>query len=261
MFHLLLFLLGLVSATIGSAIGIGGGSIVVPILITFFALMPCQAVPGSLLMIVTTSLVATLNYLKYRLVDIKLGLFLELFTVPGAILGARLNYQIDYRVFEYIMVGVLLLSALRVFLSQDKIVDISGNVGGRAQGIRLTVVKYMLAMALAFTAGLASGLLGIGGGVLKVPLMIVLGIPIKVAVATSSFMIGITSISALATYLINNYIDLGSFLKIGLPLMLGALVGANLGPRITRYLPERYLRITFALILVSVALRLLMNLI
>ena len=242
--------LGLVSSAIGSTLGLGGGAIAVPLSLAFLKFPPYYIVSASLTMVVTTSLISTLNYLKLGYTDVVLGLTLETFTIPGAILGAELCSISSTKAFKLLLIAILLLTAIRVIMGKGR--NISKEEEESSKGIQRIKGKVLPAAFLSFLAGFLSGYLGIGGGVLKVPLMILLGIPTKIAVGTSAFMVGITGLSGLITYMVNGLWNW----RIALPLVIGALIGANIGPQITKRVPERYLRYSFGILLLLIAIKL-----
>ncbi len=250
-----LFLLGGAVGTIGALVGIGGGLILVPVLI-FLGLDPHVATGTSLAVVLFTGLSSALAYFRQKRVDWRTGLILELTTAPGGFLGAFLTTLASSKqmkiFFSLLMMfvaykmwrgGLELGSFASKFKIRRRLVDSDGKI-----------IEYDVdiapAIALSFLAGLASGFFGIGGGVLKVPILMAAGAPVHVAVATSSFMIVITASSALL-----ERASLGQiryYYLIGL--IPGTIIGAQIGARIAKRTRSRILRRGFALVLCAASI-------
>ena len=255
---LLLKLLTLFGGALGigfvSAIaGIGGGSLMVPFMVLLLGYNVRVAIATSLLCIVVTSSSAASVYLRRGLVDVGTALTLEPATAAGAIAGAYVTLMLPPRLIRAALGALFLyvsLTMLRKALQRttpSPRAPRAVSVGRRAAGI-----------ALSFIAGVTSGMFGIGGGVIKVPLMtMVLGMPIKAAVATSSFMVGLTAASGGAVYLVRGIADPLAVIALA----LGILPGATLGARYMRRVRPRYVRLTFSLILLYAAARLIYSVI
>jgi uncharacterized membrane protein YfcA len=128
------------------------------------------------------------------------------------------------------------------------------HAGGREIAYRVSRTK--LGLAVSYVAGVASGLLGIGGGVLKVPVMnLAMGLPIKVCTATSNFMIGVTAATSAAVYFMRG--DIKPF--IAAPVAVGVIIGAKIGARLLGRLKGNVIRITFVVVLALSAVQMLRN--
>ena len=249
---LLMLFLGSIGIGFVSAIaGIGGGSLMVPFMVLVFNYDVKIAIATSLLCIVVTSSSAASEYLKRGLVDIKTALLLEPATAAGAIVGAYTTLTLPTKIVRGAL-GLLLLyvslTMLRKALRKTSVEE--------AKAIKIVPFRKILGVLVSFLAGLTSGMFGIGGGVLKVPLMtLIMGLPIKVAVATSSFMIGLTAASGGIVYLMKGFPDPLSVVALA----LGIIPGAILGAKCMRKLRPWAVRLVFSFVLLYASIRLLQS--
>lgn len=252
---LLAFFIGVVAALIG----IGGGSLNVPALVLLFAFASQKAVGTSSSVIVATSLSAAAAYAWQRRIDYRVGLALAAGTVPGSVLGAYATSFISTQILRVLFGLFMMAVSLRMVLSRKSPSGTSEAQGGwvrsliDSRGVRFEYHAAILpGIAFSFFAGTASGLLGIGGGSLMVPVMTLLvGIPMHIAVATSSFMIIFTSSSAAVTQVIQGNVHFQYAAVLGVGSVIGAQVGARLARRI---MPVR-LRKVFGAFLFLIGLR------
>ncbi len=252
---LILFASALGVGFISAMAGIGGGSLLVPFMVLVLGYNIKVAVAAGLLCVIATSSMAASEYLKKNIVDLKTALLLEPITSLGAIIGANLTLSLPSDVVEGLL-GILLLYVSLTMLRkslQKQGVEENNTRPGKISGRRKTY-----GMTASFVAGLMSGMLGLGGGVLKVPIMsLIMGIPIKIAVATSSFMIGLTASSGGIIYLVNGMVKA----EVAAPLIAGIIPGAYLGARYLRKLKPRTVRLVFAILLLYASIRLIYSLI
>ena len=265
---------GLVAGLLGSALGVGGGFLIVPIL-TLALHLPIQvAIGSSLVAIVANSCTAAGVYTKARLTNVKLGLLLETATVPGAIIGglavAFIAPSILSALFGLILLYVAYtmvvrrhlisedgLSADNSFTPDNTPNSLSSSLANSYYDQNLgKVVTYKVAhvpagLGASFFAGVLSSLLGIGGGIIKVPVMhLVMGLPMKAAIATSAFMIAITTTVGALLYHYQGYI----YPFIVAPLVIGIVIGARVGVELTQRAGGILLRRIFGVFLFLVAL-------
>jgi len=265
---------GLVAGLLGSALGIGGGPIIVPML-TLALRLPIQvAIGSSLVAIVANACTATGMYTKARLTNVKLGLLLETATIPGAIIGGLAVAFIAPSILSALFGLVLLyvaytmvvrrhlvpedvLSADNSFTPDNTSNSLSGSLANSYYDQNLgKVVTYKVThmpagLGAGFFAGVLSSLLGIGGGVIKVPVMhLVMGLPMKAAIATSAFMIAITTTVGALIYHYYGYI----YPFIVAPLVIGVVIGARVGVELTQRAGGILLRRIFGVFLFLVAL-------
>jgi len=261
---ILFILIGLLSGTIGSLAGLGGGVITVPSLLMIAALFPefrhltPQVVVGtSLIMIVLTALSSTLTYTRQRRVDYRSGLLFFTTSGPGAFAGAYLSRFFELDSF-YIAFGAFLVfvSVLLTVGERGKERSIRWSVTREFTDPDGTVYRYgyhrPVALAVAFLVGLVSSLFGIGGGALMVPVMVFLfRFPPHVATATSMFMIFLSSIIGSLGHVVQGNVEW----KAALFIAPGAWFGGRLGAWISGRLSSRGLLIALRLALLLVAVR------
>ncbi|XXF80396.1 sulfite exporter TauE/SafE family protein [Myxococcaceae bacterium GXIMD 01537] len=243
---LLLMTVGVLAGGMGALLGIGGGVVLVPALVLGFGIPVEEAVPASLMCVVANSCAAAASYVQDKLSDIRLGLTLELATVLGAIAGGLAAAHVAPALVAVAFGVFTLYVALQMLLRRARAED-----EARA---RYVPVNYPLGISGSFVAGGLSALLGVGGGPLKVPLMNQgMGVPFKVASATSNLMIGVTGAASVAAYAWRGHLKLA----LVSPLVVGVLAGAWLGSRLMPRVPTRVLKRLFAGVLLVVAVQML----
>lgn len=262
-FPALMMLLGAAAGIIGSLVGIGGGFLIVPVLMLFFDFSHTWAVATSLTAIFFNSLSASYNFHQQRRIDLKTAVPFALATLPGAFLGAMLTQKFSVKGFDAAFGLLLVLAALfMLFKPQGDPKDRSpkwfgGNVERNFTDAQGKIYTYGFSlnfgMFISFGVGFLSSIFGIGGGIVHVPLMIlVLGVPAHIAVATSMFILTVSTSIGGATHFVNGNVQLLHALFIS----LGAILGAQIGSRLAPKLPARRLVQIFAFVMIIVALRL-----
>jgi hypothetical protein len=265
---------GLVAGLLGSALGVGGGFLIVPILTLALHLPIHVAIGSSLVAIVANSCTAAGIYTKARLTNVKLGLLLETATVPGAIIGGLAAAVIAPSILSALFGLVLIYAAYTMvarpyFMSEDVLSadnsiapdntlnSLSSSLANSYYDQNLDkVVIYKVThtpagLGASFFAGVLSSLLGIGGGIIKVPVMnLAMGLPMKAAIATSTFMIAITTTVGALIY--HYYGNIYPFIVA--PLIIGVVVGARLGVELAQRARGILLRRIFGVFLFLVAL-------
>ena len=246
---ILTIFLGTLVGIVAAFFGIGGGVLFVPILILLFNYDTKVAIGTSLLAVFITSLSSVAAYAKRRRINYRLGLMLETASIPGAILGAYLVTVMPVDTLRTIFSFFLFLLATKLMLKRKKHYE-KKSIGVRS---RSALIK---AEALSFIAGMLSAMLGIGGGVLKVPVMLlVLDVPVHKATATSSFMVAITSFVGLTQHILHGYVDFTAGLLLG----MGAILGAQIGIYLSDRTKLEILRRLFAVLLMAIAIELLLK--
>lgn len=267
-FSLLVFVSSCIAGFIGALTGLGGGVVLVPLLSLFFKVDIRYAIGASLVSVIATSSGAAAAYVKEGFSNIRIGMFLEIATTIGALLGAFLASRVSTQAIAIVFGLVLLFSAYfsrkpRSPAERDIPPDrwatklrLNGSFpeGG---GVRNYNVQHVSAgWALMFSAGTLSGLLGIGSGAMKVLAMDqAMKIPFKVSTTTSNFMIGVTAAASAGIYLRRGYIDPG----LAMPVMLGVLAGSLIGTKVLVRLHVKWLRLAFSLVIVLLAIEMLYN--
>ncbi|OIO07373.1 MAG: hypothetical protein AUJ52_10450 [Elusimicrobia bacterium CG1_02_63_36] len=260
----LLFASGAFTGTLGAILGLGGGVFLVPALVLGFGVPIRDAAAAGLVAVIATSSAAAAVNTGRGLVNIRLGMVLETATVSGAVAGGVAAAFLPARV----IIGVFgaLLAAVTVLLWREPAAhdpDAADSDGlfpdeyhdpSLGRTVRYSVRRIGAAMGTAFFAGNLSGLLGVGGGVVKVPVLhLFCGMPIKAAAATSNFMIGVTGAAGAVTYAMHGGLD-SSLCGI---VALGVLSGSTAGARIAPHLPARAIRRVFALLTLLLSIQML----
>lgn len=265
-FSLLVCGCSLVAGLVGALTGLGGGVVLVPLLTLLFKVDIRYAVGASLVSVIATSSGAAAAYVKEGFSNIRIGMFLEIATTLGALLGAHLAARVSTHAIA-IVFGVMLLfsayfsrkprSQAERALAPDPLATrlrLNGSFPDSG-GLRSYNVQHVPAgWSIMFGAGALSGLLGIGSGAMKVLAMDqAMKIPFKVSTTTSNFMIGVTAAASAGVYLHRGYIDPG----LAMPVMLGVLAGSLLGAKLLIKAETKWLRWGFSAVIVLLAIEML----
>lgn len=271
---LLLLALGLFAGSIGALVGIGGGIIVVPALAVGFGLDIRIAVASSLVAVVATSASAGMAYAREGLTNLRLALTLEIPTTIGALVGGLIAVTIApsviFGTFGVVVVVIAVLMWRHVDVS-ERLVTVEGAEPGSGRTnilagsyfdrakkthIHYAPVRLGIGWSVSSLAGLLSGMLGVGGGFLKVPtLTMAMQVPNKAAAATSNFMVGITAVASLTIYLARGFVEPA----VVVPVVLGVVVGALVTSRVTNLVPGVVVQRVLAVILVVIAIQMLLE--
>ena len=269
-FVLVLALVAIAAGFVGSLTGLGGGVVMIPILLIFFGVPFPVAVGTGSVTILATSATTGAAYVRDRLTDLRIGMFLEIATVPGALLGATLTVFLTHADLDQallIALGFVLLAIVPGTLSRrheelpvgvvpderSRHLGLAGEYHDAAldRTVRYQAADTDPALGVMFGAGLISGMFGIGAGIFKVlALDRYLRLPMKVATATSNFMIGVTAAAGAGVLLAAGYINP----IIAAPVATGTVVGALVGSRILPGLRNRTVRILFVPVVVALAI-------
>lgn len=259
--------ISLLAGFLGALTGLGGGVVIVPVLTLLFGVDIRYAIGASLVSVIATSSGAAAAYVREGYSNVRIGMFLEVATCLGAILGALIAAHVSASYIGIIFGLVLIYSAyLSLFRVQhghrargplDPIAEklrLNGTYPGRRRHIPYKARHVMAGFGVMGIAGMLSGLLGIGSGAVKVIAMDhVMGLPFKVSTTTSNFMIGVTAAASAGIYLSRGYIDPG----LAMPVVLGVLGGSLLGARILAGAGVRQLRVVFAIVIFVLAIQML----
>ena len=262
---LLILLVSVFAGFVGALFGLGGGILIIPFLTLVEGVPVPLAVGASIVSVVATSSSSAATYVRDHLTNIRLGMFLEIGAVAGAITGAVVAVFLTASAL-FILFGVLLLYTTGVMIRGRKVDFPSGakaDSPSRSLGLsgeyeelsRKEVVKYEvtrtpLTLLIIYFGGIVAGLLGIGGGTINVPTMnLISKIPMKVASATSNFMIGVTAAASSTVYLFRG--DVTPLLTA--PLIVGVAGGAIIGTRVLKISPPTRVKIAFGLLLAVIS--------
>jgi uncharacterized protein len=264
-----IFAAGLAIGCYGTLVGIGGGPLVVPILVFFYGWDPRYVVGTSLMVVFLNALSGTSGYAYQRRIDYVGGLQYALAALPGAVLSGFIHRHFNVPGFGQIFgVFLLILAAYCVLGAQHVQAVVREKTSAIKASHRVLSfrdrfgIKYRfgvddrLGSGLNLGLGFLVGFLGIGGGVLQVPILVfVLRYPVHIATATSHFVTLLTCTYALAPALAFGHVRFTQSLWMGLGVVLGAQVGAWLSPK----LDARRIMILFVFVILFFALRLLWN--
>lgn len=258
---------GFAAGVFGSLLGLGGGILIVPLLTLGFGLPVREAVGVSLVAVIVTSSASASVYLERHAANLRLGMTLELFTAMGALVGGLVAFLLSEQLLAGLFTVLLVFTAVNMARRREAVAPASANGGSTTNGglladggapsggpvpspLPYVVHNYGRGIAGSLFAGLVSALLGVGGGLIKVPVMhLVMGVPLRVATATSNLMIGITASASAIIYLVRGGID--PF--VAGPTALGVFLGASLGSRTVHRIDVRVLRLLFIVVLLLTA--------
>ncbi len=262
---MLLVAIGLFIGAFGTLIGVAGGFLLIPILLFMYPdYSPSVITSITLTVAFFNALSGTIAYFRLKRVDIKSGLLFALTAVPGAIVGAYLINYLNREVFQYVFGSLLLLVSFYLLLRPNKRVTggfllkwpTSRHITDRQYNTYDYAYNLPLGMVIAFFVGVIAGLLGIGGGIIHVPIMTqILSFPTHIATATSHFVVAITTFSAIDTHLVEHTFT--SDVGVAMVLSAGAVVGAQFGARLSHKVSGTLIIRLLAVGLAIVALRLL----
>jgi uncharacterized protein len=265
----LLFPIAIVAGFIGAMSGMGGGVVIIPVL-TLLGVDIKHAIAISILSVIATSSGSASAYIRDHITNLKVGMFLEMFTIIGALVGAKITLAISPKPL-YIVFGLVLLGSWLALLlmrhtmihagEQDRFtrwLELEGSYPDKAIG---EVVQYKARRAyfgapLMFGAGVIAGLLGIGAGAVKVLIHdLVMGLPPKVSTTTSNMIIGVTALAGASVYLAAGLISP----RLAAPVILGIAIGAFLGTRLLVRMTNEAVRHFFLFILLILATEMLIR--
>lgn len=264
-----MLLVGLFAGILGALLGLGGGIVITPVLTLLFGVDIKYAVGASIIAVLATSSGSAIAYLKDDMLNLRIAMFLEIFTTLGAFVGAVLSVITDSQ-FLFLLYGALMLfQAFNMYQkirskkeehlpSQNDAIAEKLNLSGEYfdKGLNRTI-KYQVAnvpggSVVMFFAGVMSALLGIGAGAFKVLAMdTVMKMPLKASSAISNFMMGVTGTASAIFYLFIGQINP----VLVTPIALGVLAGSFIGSRIMPYVPVKVLRWIFLVALLALGVQ------
>lgn len=264
-----LFPIAILAGFVGAMAGMGGGVVLIPAL-TLLGLDIKHAIAISILSVIATSSGSASAYVRDHITNLKVGMFLEMFTIVGALAGAAITLTAPPRPL-YIAFGCVLLGSWLALLwskrvtwhegEQDSIsrwLELEGSYYDVAaqQTIRYKARRAYVGAPMMFGAGMIAGLLGIGAGAVKVLIHdLVMGLPPKVSTTTSNLIIGVTALAGTSVYLIHGYIDPG----LAAPVVVGVVLGAFLGTRVLVRISNESVRKFFLVILIGLAVEMIVH--
>jgi uncharacterized protein len=263
--------LSLVSVAVGflgSLTGLGGASILIPLLV-LFGIPVKEAIACGMVAIIATSSGSAASYVKARITNVKIAMFLEMFTICGAIVGATITTVIHPVYLYFFFAAFLLTSFLKIrnkkkteyneSQHQDRVSRWLDLHGSYYDENTRKVIHYKADHAIAgglgmLVAGLAAGMLGIGAGAFKVTVQEnILKLPPKVSSTTSNFIIGMTALAGVSVYIFSGLLNLA----LMAPMAIGTTIGAIIGGRIMNKISDKFLRVLFFTIVIFLILQML----
>ena len=263
-----LLICGFIVGMLGTLLGIGGGVIIVPTLVLLFGFPMHSAIAASLVAIIATSSTATAHNIKTGIVDLNFGISLELTASICAMAGSIISISLNGRVVSVIFSIILFVTALiyyfkrNIEISSIRAEQKSNLFSGNFFDPSKQKIVYYSAQHLVPTfiisglAGFISGMLGVGGGIFKVPAMnLVSKLPIKAVAATSNFMVGITALSGAIIYFKSGYLDP----KIASIIIIGVVFGSKFTLWKFRKITDKRIKLIFMLFLIFVSIEMLIK--
>lgn len=250
----------LLAGLVGSLFGLGGGIIIIPALTLVFGLPIKEVIGASLIGVIAASTGAATRYVGEGMVNVRLGMVLEPATTLGSVVGALLAVYLDQHILAAAFAAILVYASIYMYRSPQAHVDepercvesLSSTFQDPLTGecVSYRVRNLGRGLLASFGAGSMSGMLGVGGGIVKVPVMNVwMGVPMRAAAATSNFMIGVTALAGAAVLYANGLISP----VLAAVVAVGVFAGASMGPRISRRTAGTSLRRAFAVVMLSIA--------
>jgi hypothetical protein len=268
-FTCIVWVVSTVAGFLGALTGLGGGVVVIPVLTLGLGVDMKYAMGASLVSVIATSSGAGAAYVREGFSNIRIGMFLEIATTVGAVVGAFLAGRFSTHALAIIFGVVLIQAAYQTVARRPRPGDPPTESDALAKRLRLGgsypregrkqpygVRNVPAGFGIMFGAGLLSGLLGIGSGAVKVIAMDrAMKIPFKVSTTTSNFMIGVTAAASAGIFLSRGYIDP----RVAMPVMLGVLGGAFAGTKVLAHAPAHILRVVFAAVILVLAIEMIAN--
>lgn len=257
---LIVIVTGVFVGAVGTLVGAGGGFLIVPILLIFYDFSPLHAIGTSIVAVFLNALSGTFSYIHQQRIDYELGLRFAVFSIPGVFIGSLTAQYFNLTVFSLLLAMILFALAYSlVFLGDLKFVcaakehTLQTRTLTDATGELYTYSPDLsIGYGGSFLVGLISGLFGIGGGLVHMPMMTFIGIPVHVASATSHFIITITSFFGIMIFMGLKAIDFDYAIFLG----VGVIMGAYYGAKISMMTSARTIKLVIAGLLVLVAIRL-----
>jgi uncharacterized protein len=259
--------LGFAVGVFGTLVGAGGGFILTPVLLLLYPHSTPDLITGiSLIVVFFNAGSGTLAYTRQRRVDFRSGIVFALCTLPGSVAGVLVADKVSRPGFD-VMMGVV-LTLLAVWLARGREEPGEGHIGtgsprtitDRDGNVYRYRANVKLGAAFSVGVGFVSSFLGIGGGVVHVPLLVaVLGFPTHVATATSHFVLAIMALVATITHVLAGTFAHGAGLRRAALLSLGVVAGAQIGAWLSQKLSGELIQRLLAIGLLALGVRLVLS--
>jgi uncharacterized membrane protein YfcA len=257
------------AAILGSMLGLGGGVFLVPIFTLFFDIDPKIAIAASAVSVITNSVVGSSVHLRNGFTNIHLAMLLGISTISGAIVGALIAIVADASVLNFVFGLVLFAAAVSMLVRRQAVVpnsepgdpdpyDLGAAFTDRATGMEVRYIPHRVQAGLGASAfaGVLSGLLGVGGGVIQVPMMnLLMRVPVKAAAGTSTFLVGMTAVATATVFYADGKIDT----TVVVPAMIGIFVGSQIGSNLTSRVKTANLVLIFVAIMLYLSVSMILK--
>ncbi|MGD9711843.1 MAG: sulfite exporter TauE/SafE family protein [Thermomicrobiales bacterium] len=263
-----LVLVAAFAGAMGSMLGLGGGVFMVPIFTLFLGVDEKVAIGASAVAVVLNSVVGSTVHLRSRFTNLRLAMLLQVTTASGALVGALLAVRAPERILNGLFGAVLTYAAVSMLLRRNmKILAVPAEHGESAYraeyhdpaaklDIDYAPVNIPTGLTVSGGAGVLSGMLGVGGGVIQVPAMnVLMRMPVKAAAGTSAFMVGITAVATSFVFYADEHLDP----TVVSPALIGIFLGAQAGSRLTRRFKAQRLVLLFVAVLLYLGISLMLK--
>ena len=264
---LLLAFSAMIASVFGSMLGLGGGVFIVPLFTLWLGVDPKIAIGASAVCVVTNSVVGSRRHLTNGFVNFRLSMILQSTTAAGAIAGALIALAVSANFLKALLGIVLMYAAISMAKGSKVAIPNAPHDQHDPMSLRSEyddgdhVVRYVperlrFGLGVSGFAGVLSGMLGIGGGLVQVPVMnLIMKMPLRAAAGTSSFMVGMTSVATAAVFYASGKIDP----TVTAPAMVGVLMGSSLGSALTKRFKVHQLMAVFLVIMVTLSISMILS--
>ena len=264
---LLLAFSAMIASVFGSMLGLGGGVFIVPLFTLWLGVDPKIAIGASAVCVVTNSVVGSRRHLNNGFVNFLLSMILQSTTAAGAIIGALIALAVSGNFLKALLGLVLMYAAVSMARGSKQAVPdaeldapdpwaVMSEYQDGNQTVRYVPQRIDIGLGVSGMAGVLSGMLGIGGGLVQVPVMnLVMKLPMRAAAGTSSFMVGMTSVATAAVFYASGNIDPA----VTAPAMVGVLLGSSLGSALTKRVKIHQLMAIFLVIMVTLSISMILS--
>ena len=270
LFTIILFIGAFAAGFVGSLSGLGGGIIIIPLLSVFWGVDIHYAIGTALVAVIATSSGSASAYVREGITNMRLGMFLEIGTTAGAVIGALISTNAPTSALAIIFGATLIFSSINGIRKKEehlvlpeqgstlaKKLKLSGSYPTeKGEELHYSMKNVVGGFSMMGVAGMMSGLLGIGSGAFKVIAMdTIMKIPFKVSTTTSNFMMGVTAIASSVIYIQKGYIEP----KICMPVIIGVLIGSMVGAKVLMKINTKKLKMFFAVLIFIIAINMIYN--
>lgn len=264
---LLLAFSAMIASIFGSMLGLGGGVFIVPLFTLWLGVDPKIAIGASAVCVVTNSVVGSRRHLNNGFVNFRLSMILQSTTAAGAIIGALIALAVSASFLKALLGLVLMYAAISMAKGSRAPIpnapkdapdpmNLMSTYEDSGATVRYVPQRLDIGLGVSGLAGVLSGMLGIGGGLVQVPVMnLIMRMPLRAAAGTSSFMVGMTSVATAAVFYASGKIDP----TVTAPAMVGVLLGSSLGSALTKRFKVQHLMAVFLVIMVALSISMILS--